>query len=251
MHPLPDRGEMEEESHPHLAIAPRTRPPQLECHYPVTRSLAVFLRPASWIGANLRNKSRLVMTSPWSRSDLSCRQCYNLEDNSYRRTSDDFHSGCVVRVILFCSFGIGAGDTAGTAAATPALGPVRPAPAAPNEATPAPRGPVAAEVTGFRTAHFGMTEAQVSTAIEKDLRVRCRSIHSPATSFWNIVLSRPSGALVSISSTTTFCLKAGLISRLFSRSVPHDRREKRGAPRRPAPRCRAIVAVRRQPWPWR
>jgi hypothetical protein len=61
---------------------------------------------------------------------------------------------------------------------TPALGPVRPIPAAPNEATPAPGGSVAAEVAGFRTAHFGMTEAQVRTAIEKDLRVRPDDIRS-------------------------------------------------------------------------
>ena len=37
---------------------------------------------------------------------------------------------------------------------------------------PAPAGPVTAEVTGFRSARFGMTEAQVRAAIEKDFRMQ-------------------------------------------------------------------------------
>jgi hypothetical protein len=61
-------------------------------------------------------------------------------------------------------------------AATPA--PARPTPAAPYEATPAPTGPVVAEVNGFRSARFGMTEAQVRAAIEKDLRMRPDDIRS-------------------------------------------------------------------------
>jgi hypothetical protein len=60
----------------------------------------------------------------------------------------------------------------------PAAVPARPAPAAPNEATPAPAESVAAEVTGFRSARFGMTEVQVRTAIEKDFRVRPDEIRS-------------------------------------------------------------------------
>jgi hypothetical protein len=60
----------------------------------------------------------------------------------------------------------------------PLPAPVRPAPAAPNEATPAPAGPVVAEVNGFRSARFGMTEAQVRTVIDRDLRVRPDEIRS-------------------------------------------------------------------------
>jgi hypothetical protein len=54
----------------------------------------------------------------------------------------------------------------------PALPPVRPAPAGPSEAPPAPAGPIVAEVAGFRSARFGMTEAQVRIAIEKDLKAK-------------------------------------------------------------------------------
>lgn len=43
---------------------------------------------------------------------------------------------------------------------------------------PAPAGPVTAEVTGFRSARFGMTEAQVRAAIEKDFRMRPDEIRS-------------------------------------------------------------------------
>jgi hypothetical protein len=60
----------------------------------------------------------------------------------------------------------------------PAQAPVRPTPAAPSEATPAPAGPVVAEVAGFRSARFGMTEAQVRATIEKDLRVRPDDVRS-------------------------------------------------------------------------
>jgi hypothetical protein len=60
----------------------------------------------------------------------------------------------------------------------PGPAPIRPTPAAPNQATPAPAGPVVAEVTGFRSAHFGMTETQVRAAIEKDLRIRPDEIRS-------------------------------------------------------------------------
>jgi len=52
------------------------------------------------------------------------------------------------------------------------------APAAPTTATPAPAAPVTAEVTGFRSAHFGMTEVQVRSAIERDFRVRPDDIRS-------------------------------------------------------------------------
>jgi hypothetical protein len=60
----------------------------------------------------------------------------------------------------------------------PGPAPIRPAPAAPNQATPAPAAPVIAEVTGFRSARFGMTETQVRATIEKDLRVRSDDIRS-------------------------------------------------------------------------
>jgi hypothetical protein len=60
----------------------------------------------------------------------------------------------------------------------PGPAPIRPAPAAPNQATPAPAAPVAAEVTDFRSAHFGMTETQVRAAIERDLRLRPDEIRS-------------------------------------------------------------------------
>jgi len=52
------------------------------------------------------------------------------------------------------------------------------APIRPSQATPAPIGPVVAEVTGFRSAHFGMAEMQVRTAIERDLRVRSDDVRS-------------------------------------------------------------------------
>lgn len=60
----------------------------------------------------------------------------------------------------------------------PAPAQVRPAPAGPNEAGPAPTGPIVAEVTGFRSAHFGMTEQQVRATIERDLKVRPDEIRS-------------------------------------------------------------------------
>jgi len=51
-------------------------------------------------------------------------------------------------------------------------------PAAPNAATPAPAEPAIADVAGFRSARFGMTEAQVRSAIEKDFRVTPEAIHA-------------------------------------------------------------------------
>lgn len=51
-------------------------------------------------------------------------------------------------------------------------------PAAPGAATPAPAEPAAAEVAGFRSARFGMTEAQVRAAIERDFRIRPEAIQS-------------------------------------------------------------------------
>jgi len=55
---------------------------------------------------------------------------------------------------------------------------VRAAPAAPSVATPAPEAPVVAEITGFRSAHFGMTEPDVRRAIENDFRARPDEIRS-------------------------------------------------------------------------
>jgi hypothetical protein len=43
---------------------------------------------------------------------------------------------------------------------------------------PAPAGPVTADITGFRSARFGMTEAQVRSAIERDFRMRPDEIRS-------------------------------------------------------------------------
>jgi hypothetical protein len=43
---------------------------------------------------------------------------------------------------------------------------------------PAPAGPATAEVTGFRSARFEMTDAQVRAAIEKDFRMRPDEIRS-------------------------------------------------------------------------
>jgi hypothetical protein len=63
-------------------------------------------------------------------------------------------------------------------APAPGPAPIHPVPAAPNEATPAPAGPVVAEVNGFRSARFGMIEAQVRATIERDLRVRPEDIRS-------------------------------------------------------------------------
>jgi hypothetical protein len=56
--------------------------------------------------------------------------------------------------------------------------PVPAAPATPATATPAPAGPIVAEITGFRSARFGMTEADVRRAIERDFRVRQDEIRS-------------------------------------------------------------------------
>jgi hypothetical protein len=60
----------------------------------------------------------------------------------------------------------------------PLPAPIRPAPAGPSEAMPAPAGPVTADVPGFRSARFGMTEAQVRAAIERDFRMRPDEIRS-------------------------------------------------------------------------
>ena len=43
---------------------------------------------------------------------------------------------------------------------------------------PAPAGPVTADVAGVRSARFGMTEAQVRSAIERDFRMRPDEIRS-------------------------------------------------------------------------
>jgi hypothetical protein len=58
------------------------------------------------------------------------------------------------------------------AAAAPA------APAAPSAATPAPAGPVVAEINGFRSAHFGMSEADVRNAVQKDFKLKADAIQS-------------------------------------------------------------------------
>lgn len=52
------------------------------------------------------------------------------------------------------------------------------APAGPNTAAPAPAAPAVAEVTGFRSAHFGVTEADVRAAIQKDFKIKPDAIQS-------------------------------------------------------------------------
>lgn len=67
---------------------------------------------------------------------------------------------------------------AGAATAQPTTPPKRSAAAAaPGNANPATAAPGAAEVFGFRSARFGMTEADVRKAIERDFRVRPDAIH--------------------------------------------------------------------------
>ena len=51
-------------------------------------------------------------------------------------------------------------------------------PATPNAATPAPAQPAVAQVTGFRSARFGMTEAEVRSAIERDFNLRADAIQA-------------------------------------------------------------------------
>ena len=45
-------------------------------------------------------------------------------------------------------------------------------PAAPGAATPAPAQPAVAQISGFRSARFGMTDAEVRSAIERDFNLR-------------------------------------------------------------------------------
>jgi hypothetical protein len=45
-------------------------------------------------------------------------------------------------------------------------------PAAPGAATPAPAQPAVAQINGFRSARFGMTDAEVRSAIERDFNLR-------------------------------------------------------------------------------
>jgi hypothetical protein len=94
---------------------------------------------------------------------------------------------CVVplsgkRVTIFILVAILATSFASDFASPQSIQPPRPAPVPapirPNQATPAPVGPVVADVTGFRSAHFGMTETQVRAAIEKDLRARSDDVRS-------------------------------------------------------------------------
>jgi len=56
--------------------------------------------------------------------------------------------------------------------------PAAPAPAAAPAGTPPALAPATAEVTGFRSAHFGMTEPEVRSAIEKDFKVKPDAIRA-------------------------------------------------------------------------
>lgn len=51
-------------------------------------------------------------------------------------------------------------------------------PAAPSAATPAPADPIVAEITGFRSARFGMTELQVREAIARDFSLGTDAVQS-------------------------------------------------------------------------
>jgi len=89
-------------------------------------------------------------------------------------------SALIVLFVLGCAADLASAQTQTTVppARKPALAPVRPVPAGPNEAAPAPAGPIVAEVTGFRSARFGMTESQVRATIERDLKARPDEIRS-------------------------------------------------------------------------
>jgi hypothetical protein len=86
--------------------------------------------------------------------------------------------------ILLASAGLGQAQMQQPPAArrpTPTAAPAAPAPAvpaAPGAAAPAPNAAGAAEINGFRSARFGMTEPQVRSAIEKDFRLAPDAIHS-------------------------------------------------------------------------
>jgi hypothetical protein len=90
-----------------------------------------------------------------------------------------FGSSSAVKVLIL-SFTVIAGaalaqPTTTTQKRTFAPAPVAPAPA--NPGTAAPAAPGTAAVSGFRSAHFGMAEADVRKAIERDFRVRPDAIH--------------------------------------------------------------------------
>jgi hypothetical protein len=51
-------------------------------------------------------------------------------------------------------------------------------PAAPSAATPAPAQPAVAQINGFRSARFGMTDAEVRSAIERDFNLRGDAIQA-------------------------------------------------------------------------
>lgn len=51
-------------------------------------------------------------------------------------------------------------------------------PAAPGAATPAPAQPAVAQISGFRSARFGMTDAEVRGAIERDFNLRGDAIQA-------------------------------------------------------------------------
>jgi hypothetical protein len=51
-------------------------------------------------------------------------------------------------------------------------------PAAPSAATPAPAQPAVAQINGFRSARFGITDAEVRSAIERDFNLRGDAIQA-------------------------------------------------------------------------
>jgi hypothetical protein len=103
----------------------------------------------------------------------------------------------------------GAADSARAQMTQPArqAAPAAPAwPATPNAATPAPAAPAVAEITGFRSARFGMNEAQVRAAIEKDFNLRADAIQAQENKAeqTNVLIARvpdvlPGGGMASVS----------------------------------------------------
>jgi hypothetical protein len=92
-------------------------------------------------------------------------------------------SGLIAIVLIVMAALLGGADFAMAQLPPPKrpvpLAPGVPAPpAAPSAATPAPAEPAIAEIAGFRSARFGMTEPQVRAAIERDFRLTPDAIHA-------------------------------------------------------------------------
>jgi hypothetical protein len=91
----------------------------------------------------------------------------------------------LVAIALICAAGSALAQTTPAAPPAPQRRPIQPVqatqparPAAPGAAAPAPAAPAAAEVTGFRSARFGMNEADVRAAIQRDFKIKPDAIQS-------------------------------------------------------------------------